>query len=85
MCDGVRPEQEHRKDDYQKYKENLLIKMLVEKQEKHLRFIPFPEFQHQAVMTIRTLFLVEIHGFCLSNMIRLSSNAKSTGIYLAIR
>ena len=35
MCDGVRPEQEHRREDYHKYKENLITKMLDEKEEKY--------------------------------------------------
>ena len=59
MCDGVRPEQEYRATDYQKYKENLITKMLTEKDERNLIVLPFPEFQHQACMTIRTLFLVK--------------------------
>ena len=60
MCDGVRPEQEHRKDDYQKYKENLLTKMLSEKDEKHLRlYCLFQNFSIRRCMTIRTLFLVK--------------------------
>ena len=59
MCDGVRPEQEHRREDYHKYKENLITKMLDEKEEKNLYPIFFPEFNHQACMEIRTLFLVK--------------------------
>ena len=33
MCDGVRPEQEHRRADYEQYKKNLITKMLTEKDE----------------------------------------------------
>jgi len=53
MQDGVRPEQEHRRVDYETYKQELLF--LCRNEYHNVLPIFFDEFLHQAEMTRRTL------------------------------
>ena len=57
MADGVRDEQLHLKEAYRLYKSELTTKMLLDWENVFL--FPFPEFTHQAVMTIKTLEVVK--------------------------
>lgn len=56
MADGVREEQADRKADYMDYLGRLAAKCLFEFND--IRIIPFFEFTHQALMTMRTLPMV---------------------------
>jgi hypothetical protein len=57
MTDGVRDEQAHLKEAYRLYRSNLVTKMLLDW--RGVMVLPFPEFSHQAVMTIKTLEIVQ--------------------------
>jgi hypothetical protein len=57
MCDGVREEQAHLKEKYRQYRIDLVTRMLMSW--NGVMILPFPEFTHQAVMTIKTLELVK--------------------------
>lgn len=56
MTDGVREEQLHLKEAYRQYRSELVTKMLMEWE--GVMILPFPDFCHQAVMTIKALELV---------------------------
>jgi len=53
MCDGVREEQLYLKNAYKEYVKELIKKMLFTW--SGVIVYPFPEFQHQAVMTIKVM------------------------------
>lgn len=57
MTDGVREEQSHLKEAYRLYRSDLVTKMLLTWE--NVMILPFPEFTHQAVMTIKTLEIVQ--------------------------
>lgn len=57
MTDGVREEQLHLKEAYRQYRSELVTKMI--KEWEGVTVYPFPFFLHQAVMTIKTLEMVE--------------------------
>jgi hypothetical protein len=57
MCDGVREEQQHLEAQYRQYIKELVKQMLFNWE--HIFVCPFPEFTHQAVMTIKTFELVK--------------------------
>jgi hypothetical protein len=57
MCDGVREEQAHLAPAYKEYIKELVKQMLFNWENVYV--YPFPTFQHQAVMTIRTLDTVQ--------------------------
>lgn len=57
MADGVREEQLHLKENYRLYRSDLVTKMLMKWE--NVMILPFPEFTHQAVMTIKALELVK--------------------------
>lgn len=56
MLDGIREEQKHLREQYVAYRNRLMEKMLYQ---GDFTLVPFPIFQHQAVMTIKTLEIVK--------------------------
>jgi len=59
MTDGVREEQRHLTEAYRQYRSDLVTKMLLNPEWSHTMVLPFPEFTHQAVMTIKALEIVQ--------------------------
>lgn len=57
MLDGVREEQKHLRENYVAYRNRMMERMLL--REDGIIIVPFPIFQHQAVMTIKTLEVVK--------------------------
>ena len=57
MLDGIRPEQEHYTERYLGYIKNLVGRVVAFKME-NVKLVPFQEFQHQALMAMKTLEMV---------------------------
>lgn len=57
LADGVRPDQEHRRGDYENYQQRLL--WLCRQQWTNVSVVRFDDFQHQANMVRRALELVD--------------------------